>query len=231
MAPRTVYANLQDGLQFLSLWDQSLADMGLLGTIPCVASGTNAVVLTPVTAVFPPNVTAYQGNIQFSFVPVATSTGAVTARVGALSVLTVYRNDGTQAGAGDLVQNQVALIAYNSTLGGFQLVNQSKQAAGGSGLVQVTGASATITAGTPAVAIVRTAPVTTSLTLPAVSAQADKLQIFDWSSSVTGHTITINRAGSDMIMRATSFQLFSNAASLASITLYPSTTLGGWYTA
>jgi hypothetical protein len=35
MAPRTVYANLQDGLQPFSLWDQSLADMGNLGVIPC----------------------------------------------------------------------------------------------------------------------------------------------------------------------------------------------------
>lgn len=125
MAPRTTYANLADGLQSLSLFDQSLSDMGSLGVIPCTATGTNALVLTPVAGAFAPNA-AYANNNQFSFVAVATSTGAVTVNVGALGFLNVYRSDGvTLVGSGDIVIKGFYGLAYsaalNSNAGGFYL--------------------------------------------------------------------------------------------------------------
>jgi hypothetical protein len=110
MAPRTTYASLTDGLSPLSLWDQSLADMGNLGIIPCTAAGTNAVTLTPVAAAFAPNVTAYQANQLFSFTAAANSTGVVTVKVGSLAPLTLVN--------GTLGSGLFYIVAYNATING-----------------------------------------------------------------------------------------------------------------
>jgi hypothetical protein len=123
MAPRTVYANLSDGLQNLSLWDQSLADMGALGVTPCTAAGTNTIVLTPIVAAFAPAVSTPPKQLQaFSFVATATSTGAVT-----VNGLKLYKEDATsQAGANDILVNVLYGVIYNSALngavGGYQIV-------------------------------------------------------------------------------------------------------------
>lgn len=96
----------------------------------------------------------------------------------------------------------------------------------------VTGASATIAAGTEAVVVQRAAPSTTALALPAVAAQdGQPLRIADFSTSVTAHEITLTPDGSETIMGLSSWVLYSNASSLAGVTLIPSTTLGGWYIA
>ncbi|CAL74414.1 hypothetical protein BRADO0471 [Bradyrhizobium sp. ORS 278] len=123
MAPRTTFVNLSDGLQNMSLWDQAFADTGLLGTIPCTATGTNAFILTPIASLFPPNILAYQAGLQFSFVVPSTTSGPVTAAVGLLSALAVNRSDGSQASTGDLVQNRVAVIQFNTATSAFDLVS------------------------------------------------------------------------------------------------------------
>jgi len=123
MAPRTTYANLSDGLQNLSLWDQSLADMGSLGVTPCTAAGTNAIVLTPIATAFAPTVSTPPRQLQsFSFVATATSTGSVT-----VNGLKLYKEDAaTQAAAGDISINVLYGVVYNSALngaaGGYQIV-------------------------------------------------------------------------------------------------------------
>jgi hypothetical protein len=123
MAPRTVYANLSDGLQNLSLWDQSLADMGALGVTPCTAAGTDTIVLTPIVAAYAPAVSSPPNQLQaFSFVATATSTGAVT-----VNGLKLYKEDATsQAGANDILVNVLYGVIYNSALngavGGYQIV-------------------------------------------------------------------------------------------------------------
>ncbi|MDE2101698.1 MAG: hypothetical protein KGL39_30915 [Patescibacteria group bacterium] len=94
----------------------------------------------------------------------------------------------------------------------------------------VTTASAIIAGGTFSVGVERSAPVTTALILPSVADQDGiPLIIFDWSSSVAGHTITLTPDGSETIMRLSSWQLYSTADSLAFIRLIPSTLLSGWY--
>lgn len=99
-------------------------------------------------------------------------------------------------------------------------------------VTQVTGSSATVSSTDVAIAVVRSSPSSTALALPAVSTRGGvPLKIFDWSSSVSSHEITITPDGSEKIMKASSWSIFSNAAQLAGITLYPSTTLGGWYIA
>jgi hypothetical protein len=126
MALRTTYANLADGLQPFSIWDQSLADMGNLGTIPCTAVGTNTIVLTPVAAAFSPSPT-YGASNQFSFVAAGTSTNSVTVNVGGLGAKNLYKSDGvTQVGASSLISGYFYEIAYGATLnsgsGGFYLL-------------------------------------------------------------------------------------------------------------
>jgi endosialidase-like protein len=127
MAPRTLYANLADGLAPFSLWDQSLADMGSLGITPCTAAGTNAIVLTPIASVFPPNIQTPQALQAFSFVAAASSTSSVTIQVGSLVAKPLYRMDGvTQATTGDLTATVTYIINYNAALngaaGGFQIL-------------------------------------------------------------------------------------------------------------
>lgn len=96
----------------------------------------------------------------------------------------------------------------------------------------VTGSSSTIPAGTEAVLVQRVAPSATALTLPPVANQDGKpLRIADLSTSVTAHEITLTPDGSETIMGASTWVLYSNAASLAGVMLIPSTTLGGWYIA
>lgn len=137
MALRTTYANLSDGLQPFSLWDQSLADMGLLGTIPCTASGTNVITLTPNASAFAPTLVTYSNYLRFSFVAVAGSTGAITAKVDGLGFLNVYLVDGvTQAASGDIAISSLCSLTYSSTLnsnaGGFYLGGGSTNVPAGS---------------------------------------------------------------------------------------------------
>lgn len=128
MAPRVIFANLQDGLQLMSLWDQSINDNALRGIIACTATGTNTVVLTPIAATFPPNITAYQNFLQFSFVAVNNSTitpvtVAVVGQNGTLAALDLYQPNGSTFST--LTTNTYYVIAYSSALnsgaGGFYI--------------------------------------------------------------------------------------------------------------
>lgn len=97
---------------------------------------------------------------------------------------------------------------------------------------QVTTSSYTATATDAAIAIVRASPSTTTITLPAVASRSGLLlMIFDWSTGVTNHAITINPSAGETIMRQASWVLYSNADSLASVKLQPSTALNGWFIA
>lgn len=87
-----------------------------------------------------------------------------------------------------------------------------------------------ISAGTAAVAVQKASPTASAFSLPSVVAQNGiPLTIFDWSSGVTAHTITLTPNGSETIMLQPNITIYSNSAQLGSLTLYPSTTLNGWY--
>lgn len=136
MAPRTVFATLQDGLQQMSLFDQMFAITGQLGITPCSAAGTNAVALTPLPAANAPNVTAYTNYLQFSFVAANSSTiTPVTISVAGLPALNLYQESGSALGS--LVANTFYVIAYGSTLnsgaGGWYTVEGTSGGGGGSG--------------------------------------------------------------------------------------------------
>lgn len=94
----------------------------------------------------------------------------------------------------------------------------------------VTTATATILPGTTSVAVVRSSPSTTTLTLPSVALQGSiPLTIVDWSEPVTAHTIVLNPVGGDTIARQPSWDMLSNEAYLAVATLYPAADLDVWF--
>lgn len=96
----------------------------------------------------------------------------------------------------------------------------------------VTTGSDSVGATDMALAVSRAAPSTTAISLPAVASRNKvPARIIDWSTAVTDHTITLTPNGAETIMGQATWPLFSNSASLASITLYPSTVLSGWYVA
>lgn len=110
------------GFQHLEqMWRQVAAGFVI---VPCSASGTNAITLTP--TLHSEGSRAYGNYMTFCAVAAATSTGLVTASVGALGFLKVYKTAGAaQATVGDIVSGSLYLFIYNSALdsaaGGFVL--------------------------------------------------------------------------------------------------------------
>lgn len=109
--------------QQLSILDTQFAAVAALGGIPCTATGTNALALTPFANT--PTISSYP-DLQPSFVFVApqTSTGAVTINVNAVGARNAYKWNGQlPCGSGDIVQNSIyratPLLALNAGAGGF----------------------------------------------------------------------------------------------------------------
>jgi hypothetical protein len=73
------------------------------------------------TATASPALTAYAAGNMFSFVVANTNTSAVTINIDGLGVKSITRTGSTALVAGDMVANQVALIAYDGTR--FQLLD------------------------------------------------------------------------------------------------------------
>jgi hypothetical protein len=111
--------------------DQNFLAFGVLAPIPCSVAGTNALTLTQNSANEAASIAlaAYQNNVQVCGIAAATSTGATTARVGALASLPVYKD--TVAGVmattgGEIVVGTAFTLFYDSTLnsnaGGWHLI-------------------------------------------------------------------------------------------------------------
>jgi len=114
------------GLQLLTGWREFI--VGTNRIIPCNASGTNVITLTPLTS--GPLIEKYVDYEAFAFTAANNSSGDVTATVvprkGTLATLKVYKTDGAaQATTGDVVANSVYLALYADHLdggaGGFVL--------------------------------------------------------------------------------------------------------------
>jgi hypothetical protein len=99
-------------------------------------------------------------------------------------------------------------------------------------LSTVTGASAAVGVNDAIVTIERVAPTATSLALPNTAFRGGReLLIADLSTGITdptGHTITLTPDGAEKIMNASSWPLFSNSVSLASIRLTPVPSKSTW---
>lgn len=113
--------------------DDNFNAVGALTVIPCVASGTNAITLTPVANT--PTISVYTNNApEFSFEAASTSTGALTLQVLGLGLKNVYKNNGaTAAGANDFIAGSTYKVAYNGALngaaGGWVILNQGASSA------------------------------------------------------------------------------------------------------
>lgn len=106
----------QEGLLMLEgIWRQVVAGFVIV-PCQCVSTG-NALELTPI--MHREGEATYANHMPFSAVADATTAGSVTASVGALPVVKVYKDGGsTQAGAGDIVSGRLYLFIYNSALDG-----------------------------------------------------------------------------------------------------------------
>jgi hypothetical protein len=117
--------------------DSNFNALGEFVTVQCTATGTNTITLTPVANA--PVVTAYglPYPVRFGFTAAASSTGSVTALVGALAALNLYLPSGSQATSGSLTigtyYEVVYLAALNSGAGGFIIVSAIATAAGTAG--------------------------------------------------------------------------------------------------
>lgn len=134
------------------LWlDENFQAVGFMLVIPCTLAGTNTITATPVS--YAPALLSYPEYQIFAGVYVAAAnTGACTMTVGALAALPVYKLNSTGPVAlagGELIFGNLALLAYDSNLGGgggFVLINpaQPPLAAGGaSSITSATGVTMT----------------------------------------------------------------------------------------
>lgn len=105
-------------------------------------------------------------------------------------------------------------------------------ASGGPEVSAAGGGVINVASSTGALIITGAALTATTVNLPSVSSRSGRpLRIADWSSSVADHAILLEPDGSETIMRVANWPIYSSAAQLAGITLYPSTNLSGWYIA
>ncbi len=121
----------------LAALDANTATLSAAAPIPCSSSGTNTVVLTQNTGALIPSIpiTAYSQNMLFTAVCVGTNTGSVTAAVGALSALNVYKDSSAGpallTGGEIIINNAFSLLydaALNSGAGGFHLTSSTQAA-------------------------------------------------------------------------------------------------------
>lgn len=139
MALPFIFANSADGRQLAANLDTNFAAVALNTVIPCTASGTNSITLTP-NATAPnqtPTISSYINKLVFSFEAAAASTGPVTIRVGGLAFKAAYRLDGTTA------------LGVNDISAGLYLAVYSSALAAGAGGFYVTG-GASLSGGIPA---------------------------------------------------------------------------------
>ena len=132
MAFTYVFGSIPSGTNAqLGNLDANFNAAGLLGTVPCSVTGTNALTLTPLTTpTVPTPLFALQAQVRVSCLAVAANTGAVTANVASAGALNVYK-DGASGPAlltgGEIATGNYVVLAYDATLnsgaGGWHLEN------------------------------------------------------------------------------------------------------------
>jgi hypothetical protein len=178
MALPFIFANSAAGTQPAANLDTNFAAVALNTVIPCTASGTDAITLTP-NAAAPnqaPTITSYANRMMFSFVSAGASAAAVTIRVGTLAFRPAFRLNGTTAlGSGDIAAPPALYLAtYSSEL------------AGGAGGFYVTGYTLTVVP--TAAALTKTDDTNVTLTLtgaPATSLLAATNIAAGWTGTLS----------------------------------------------
>jgi hypothetical protein len=124
--------NVQNSLAAL---DNNFVTLSAADTIACAIAGTNTLTFTPNAAGVVPSepISAYANYMLFVGVATGTNTGAVTATVGSVGVLNVYK-DGPSGpvllSGGEIVVNNAISMRYDSALnsgaGGFHLTSSTQ---------------------------------------------------------------------------------------------------------
>lgn len=121
----TTFATLAAGNQPASLLDTMFNIVGGMGSIPCTATGTNAITLTPVTNYYQP--ASYQNFQMITWKMPASLTGSATVQLGPLGVVKLFMPSGVQANSGDLSINTKVIAMFAADLdggnGGFLVFN------------------------------------------------------------------------------------------------------------
>ena len=126
--------NTQNLLQAL---DNNFVTMSAAAPIPCSVSGTNTLTLTQNAAGMVPSsaLTLYSTNQVYSGIAVQTNTGPVTATVGSIGFLNVYKDTAsgpTLLTGGEIVALNAISFRYdpalNSGAGGFHLTSSTAEA-------------------------------------------------------------------------------------------------------
>ncbi len=106
--------------------DTNFAAVGALGTLFCTVAGSDALTFT--LAANTPTISAYANYLRFAAIAVSDNTTAVTAQVGALAVLNVYKdsiNGPAVLFGGEIQAGSLIILTYDSALnsgsGGFHL--------------------------------------------------------------------------------------------------------------
>ena len=131
----TQFANSPGPAQ-LSALDNNFVTLGAADTIACAIAGTNTLTLTQNAAGLVPSqtISAYTNYMLFTGVAVVSNTGAVTATVGSVGALNVYKD--TPAGPATLTGNEIIIgnaislrydSALNSGAGGFHLTSSTAE--------------------------------------------------------------------------------------------------------
>lgn len=128
--------------------DENFNAVADLGTIHCVAVGTDTINLTP--AADSPTISAYTDvSPVFGFIAAATNTGAVTLSVSGVGGRNVYKNNGATAlVAGDFIVGRLYFVSFNAALNsgaGGWVVNNPGATAATAGAVQGTRQGLSIT--------------------------------------------------------------------------------------
>jgi len=158
-------------------------------TTIATVSGTDTL-----TGSLTPAIAAYATGNLFSFVAVATNTGAATINLNSLGAKSITKSGTTALAAGDLVSGQVYLIEYDGTR--FQLINPSTTTPSGilpiaNGGTGTTGTTANLTVdGTNAVGFLNIPQNSQSAAYTLVLADAGK-HIFHPSGDANARTYTI----------------------------------------
>lgn len=127
----TISQFANDGTPRLPDLDQNFNAFGVLAPIPCSVAGTNALTFTQNVAGQAASISlaAYENQVQICGVAAATNTSSVTAALGSLASLPVYKSTISGPAAltgGEIVSGNSFTLRYDSTLnsggGGWHLI-------------------------------------------------------------------------------------------------------------
>ena len=188
------------------------------------------------TGTLTPALAAYATGNKFSFIAVATNTGAATININSLGAKSITKSGSTALVAGDIVNGQIYLIEYDGTR--FQLLNPSATSSsvssisfGGTGLTPSTATSGAVSvAGTLAIGNGGTGATTLAgANIPVVNVANTftGTQTFNGSSS-TFATVLLNAAETTTVSATAATVTINYYINSQSVLYYTSNASANW---